>query len=337
MEFTSNRETYVPKARARKFNMPDFLNDKNNNNITLEEDLPKLRPIGKIKSPFIENVNSIMKTSENKITQPGERVEVRRNSSFNKVKVISKIRMEPDESTDTNGDSGKENNENGIVSEARKKFSRAMSLNTVNSSQKSVLVQRSKTTSHVENKFAKYFGVQVKAELSPIPKPVLVNSKSFNQIGNQQQSFLSSTTANLSTPSIKRRIDIRHQMISAKKYRSKTITNGFPLDNRYGPGPITSFEDLQVTKEDLMNASKEFEKLFLGVEWFLVELIQKNQFQTRKRQKTRKEILSFSKFMSAFFIVHVLFSRKILIVLKLKKYEKNKKNIKKTHLKNIIL
>lgn len=265
MESTANGEPKAPKARARKFNMPDFLNDKNNNNITQEDDLPKLRPIGKIKSPFIEHVNKSMKNSENTIAPLGERIVVQRNTSFNKVKVISK--MDQDESTDTNGDSGKENNENGIVSEARKKFTRAMSLNSANTSQKSILVSRAKNNSHVENKFAKYFGVQVKAELSPIPKPnVLVNSKSFNQIGNQQQSFLSSTASNMATPSIKRRIELRYQMISAKKYRSKTITNGLPLDNRYGPGPITSFDDLQVTKEDLMNASKEFEKLFLGVE-----------------------------------------------------------------------
>lgn len=256
----STGETKAPKARARQFNMPDFLNDNNNNNITQEDQLPKLRPIGKIKSPFIEHVNNIMKT------QQADKVEVRRNGSFNKVKVICKI--EHDESTDTNGDSGKENNENGIVSEARKKFTRAMSLNSVPSLQKSsLLVPRERPTrpkSHVENKFAKYFGVQVKAELSPILKPnVLVNSKSFNQIGNHQQSFLSSTASN-HTPSIKRRTEFRHQMISAKKCRSKTVPNDFPFDNR--PGPITSFEDLQVTKEDLMNASKEFDKLFLGVE-----------------------------------------------------------------------
>lgn len=242
--------------------MPDFLNDKNNNNITQEDDLVKLRTIGKIKSPFIEHSNNIMKNSENNT----EKVEVKRHSSFNKVKVISKV-VDQEESTDTNGDSGKENNENGIVSEARKKFTRAISLTqTVNVVQKSSsLVSKSRSlvpnpSSHVEKKFAKYFGIQVKAELSPIPKQnVLVNSKSFNQI----QSPLLSSTATSITPSIKRRTtESRHIMISAKKYRSKTLPNGFPSDK----SPITSFEDLQVTREDLLTASKEFEKLFLGVE-----------------------------------------------------------------------
>lgn len=258
-----NDESITPKPRARKFNTPDFLNDKNNNLIVQEDSLPKLRPIGRIKSPFIEQVNKIIKNSENVTTSPlAERGGVRRNSSFNKVKVISK--MEPDESTDTNGDSGKENNENGIVSKARRKFSKAMHLSSVSPLQKSqsFLVPRSKTTTHVEDKFAKYFGVQVKAELSPIQRPnVLVNSKSFNQIGNQQ-SFLSSTVSKMS-PAIKRRTEFRHQVNNlAKKSRSISSIKGLPLNNRFKLGPVTTFEDIQVTKEDLLNASNDFDKLF---------------------------------------------------------------------------